>query len=270
MDREPVIYCFSHIPKTAGTSLNALLRGYFGLRGLSVMFRPDAPQREYRQRDLVKDLKCFPHVRFLSGHALKPFADFGQYEHRMRWFTFLRNPEKRFISLYVHQQTGGLPAYSMDLVDWAEQFDRANGMVQMIAGEQNLSKAIDILEEKFSFVGLTEEYERSIAMMKHLMHFDSMRLTTVEKKMQSRNNSISSAIYSSYDKYRECIEKNNELDSGLYEYVRTTIWKKQTDQYVSSPENFNVDGELMPNFNRAMFGLQNKIFYSKLLKLGML
>lgn len=65
----------------------------------------------YLYQDLKKDARLFRRLKCITGHGLKPFVDFREYESRLRWFTFLRDPKKRFISHYIHQQTSDVDHY---------------------------------------------------------------------------------------------------------------------------------------------------------------
>ena len=141
------ILVFSHIPKTAGTTLNYLLRRRFGMNLLAAKVRKDSGDIAYRPVDLKMDLAIYRHCQCLSGHGLKPYVNFQEFQDKLRWFTFVRRPADRFLSLYIHQFTSGKPQFKLDFIDWAKKFKRDNGMVRMIAGEANIAKAKDILHD---------------------------------------------------------------------------------------------------------------------------
>ncbi|MDP9178578.1 MAG: sulfotransferase family protein [Gemmatimonadota bacterium] len=100
------IGCFCHIPKTAGLTVELLLKRHFGMRhpgGLAV-----TPRRGlgYDAADMRAALSLRPNVASLSGHGLRPFVDYAEMDDRLVWYTILRDPIRRCISNYQHQVEG--------------------------------------------------------------------------------------------------------------------------------------------------------------------
>ena len=156
----------------------------------------------YRYEDLVADAKIFPTLACITGHSLKPFIDFREFEPRLKWFTFLRDPVKRFISHYVHQRTSGIERYQMDLNQWAATFNRTNTQVQWVAGECDLDAAQQILEEKFSFVGFTETFEKSMTAFVNEFKLSDLNCEIRKRLMTGRDNRIRDEILEHFDRYQ--------------------------------------------------------------------
>ncbi len=268
---------FSHIPKTAGTSLNLFLRANFGSQLLAARARSGtgAHKGAYTSTDYEKDKWVYRRARCISGHDVKPWVDFGENENHFAWFTFLRNPQKRFVSLYVHQQTNGIAEHKMDLLDWSARFDRSDGMVKMIAGEKSLDKAIEILETKVEFVGLTERYDESLKMLVAHFGLKNMTVDNSTVMMKSRASGIAESIFGDLEKYGECLEQNNLLDQRLYQYVVDRIWSRQEQTLVAGQAYVDsMIEKTIANPNRHPgylgFQLKEKLVYRSLLRLGIL
>jgi hypothetical protein len=226
---------FSHIPKTAGTSLAFLLQRYYGSRLLSAQYRKDSL---YKYEDLKKDLKIYPHVQCLTGHSVKPFVDFKEYNSQMHWFTFLREPKKRFISHYIHQYNSGANIqFRMDFVEWTQKYNRKNWMVRMIAGIEDLEAAKQILREKFKFVGVTEKYDESLVIMKNSLGLSDFNIDYHAPKNISKDIEIRKKISDNDQLYKDLILEQNELDIELYDYVLKNIWEKQKNDYYAPDQS---------------------------------
>lgn len=265
---------FCHIPKTAGTSLNLSLRRYFGLKLLAARERKSDQHSYYKLLDMKKDLQVFKHIRCITGHGLKPWVDFGNYDKNLNWFTFMRDPYKRFVSLYVHQQTNNVKEKKMDLLSWSNTFDRSDGMVKMLAGEKNINKAIDILESKIKFIGLSEYYSLSLQLFINYYGLEGFHHESAGKRMISRDGELAASLLDDRGMYKDCIESNNQLDKQLYQYVLDNVWPKQlssinldfelSDKQLSQSENCLQQSKYLG------FQLQDKGLYLPLLKLGIL
>lgn len=229
------ILAFAHIPKTAGTSLKYLLRRYFGLAQLDAIYRKGAPKAAYLPKDLRKDLKIRPEVKLIAGHCIKPYVNFEEFEDQLSWFTFFRDPVKRYISHYIHEQTGGRANYQMDVFKWSKRFKRHNWSVRMLAGENNLEKAKEVIATKMDFIGSTEHFSASIDhFVKHfdLVGFDQ---NLPQRQMVIRDQRLKKEIQDNYTKYEDLFLSQNDLDIELYNYFIREIWPQQLEKYKHMP-----------------------------------
>lgn len=168
MVKERDIIVFPHMMKTAGTSITKQLIGHFGPRifispgGLkwSESFLSSEQLKEIDNAD--KDLKI------ITGHTIRPHVNYNISGVSLKWFTFLRSPEDRYLSHYLHDLAwtarfidkgdGNIKS----IVEWERIQKHKNYQTMFLAGEQNLQKAIDILETKFDWIGDADEYSNRL------------------------------------------------------------------------------------------------------------
>ena len=236
------IIVFSHVPKTAGTSLNHLFRRHFGPNLLDANYRKNAVKAAYYPEDLRTDMRIYPNLKVISGHCMKRFVNFKEFSPRMEWLTFLRDPIKRFISHYVHEQTLKDRKKPLDLISWSQKKNRSNWMVEMLAGEQNLEKAKEALHLQFKFVGYTEEFETSLKLIKNLFQLQGFDSELRAPRMVIRDTSLKDEVLGNFSKYAGCILSSNDLDIQLFEYFKSVIWEKQKLSLNDSPALSTVDG----------------------------
>lgn len=225
------IIMFSHIPKTAGTSLKFLLRRHFGLSQMDARFNNKIKDLSYRPEDLRNEIQLYRKLNLICGHCIKSYVNFLEYEKNMEWFTFLRNPLHRFVSHYIHEQTGKNKRYHMNLIDWSNRFKRNDIMVRWIAGNEDVEKAKDLLHNRFKFIGLTEQFDESMRLLKNAFQLNGFDIKLDTKKMIVRSNNLKSEIYNNYHKYEDIIYTNNKLDTELYEYFLKYIWDEQIKKF---------------------------------------
>lgn len=260
---EPIL-AFAHIPKTAGTTLTLLLRQHFGTRLMSAKCRPSSRWNSYRYVDLLTDLRVYSQVRCIAGHALKPFEDFREFNTRLQWFTFIREPYSRFISHYVHQQTGKYDSHKLDLNAWAKKFQRGNWMTRMIAGEEDVEAAKQIIMEKRILICLTDRFEESLELLCRAYKLPCFNTNSSRRLMVTRSNALKEQIKANYTTYQETVESNNTLDKQLYNYARTEIWPKQQEEFeqtesLTKPANQNSASQL---YNRIAYQVKDKLIYT--------
>lgn len=258
------IIVFSHIPKTAGTSLKYLTRRHFGVNELDAKYRGSSAI--YTLSDLKRDKMLYPNLSLLAGHCIKPYVDFGSFECNMLWFTFLRNPINRYVSHYVHQQTGKNENYKMDIFSWAKKFRRSNWMVRMIAGEENLDKAKEMLN-KFHFIGLTEKFDISMIMFKQAFNIPTFNVSLSKSKMIVRDTALKDEIFNNYDRYENLLKLENSLDIELYEYFLDDIWPKQLKQFsIQSEPNTHERSALFHRSALLAAKLKRNLLYKPFVK----
>lgn len=181
---------FVHIPKTAGTTLNAILAHRYRtaavheimMRGMSLI----VPGRTLMPRPLVSSSKL-RRLRSALAQQPEPQAIHGHFDMSLarllpasaQYVTLLRDPVERAISHYYHYRNlAGDPVHAMALRSTLAQWVSACGLVEMdngqtrrLAGEMGLpagevsaatlDKAKSNLAGRFAVVGLTERFEES-------------------------------------------------------------------------------------------------------------
>lgn len=257
------MFAFTHIPKTAGTTLNYILQKNFGSNLHAIIQRNGA---RYFYEDLKKDQFLYKNAHCISGHVLKPFIDYKEFNNDLKWFTFLRDPIKRFVSQYIHQQTGQLEKYKMPIEQWGEKYARSNWQTKWIAGEEDLGAAKQILNEKFIFIGLTERFDESLEMMVNCFNL-SLDISYNEPKMVVRDDRLKIELLKKrFDELTPFYIDQNRLDIQLYDYVVDTIFKKQKFKKQNNVSELklsaiNIDKNLMA------YKLKRNLLYKPFVKI---
>ena len=219
---------FAHMMKTAGTSFTKMLIWHFGNTMLNVSGGLNLDNPALNSENLATYDNSFKgKIQVISGHPVRPYIDFDEAEKKMRWITFVRNPEKRFVSHYLHSLNWDSyyrnnPGKS--ILEWERRLNTSNYQVKFLAGEENLDKAIEIIHQKMDWIGVTEKFEESICSFKN--HFD---LQDFFISLQRTNSSLSEKekVQEIFLKHADFITEKNELDRLLYKYVCEEIWPKQ-------------------------------------------
>lgn len=223
---------FSHIMKTAGTSLSKQLIAHYG-RSMHIV--PGGLKMDddyYSEEELKQDLALFnDKLKIIMGHPMRPYIDFGDDEQRMVWFTFFREPKKRYVSHYLHDfKWTNEFAYKRhskmkdkSIVEWEKLEDYSNYQTRFIAGEDNVDKAIEILETKFSWLGLTEEYEKSMMSFKNCFDLNHLHIETTATNTNLADKDTKKDVHESHSEF---ITEMNQNDIRLYEYIKSEIWPK--------------------------------------------
>jgi hypothetical protein len=211
-----------HIPKTGGTSFSEVLRiiaeEVFYLDYGPEIFSPTAVYRcgklVQEPFEAIADLELLPgrsvvHGHFLVTKYLQRFPDAS-------YITWLRDPVERIASSYFFWQRSAVEHSFMNdplcnkvinekmtLEDFAA--------LRMTRNVQYISLAPAEME-RFAFVGITEEYERSLELFRRLICPD----VKIDPLMLNNNPDRPGNFYDLQPGLREKILKLNELDACTY------------------------------------------------------
>jgi hypothetical protein len=94
----PPLFCHVHIPKTGGTTINAMLSKWFP-SAFEVIHHP-SPKFVLSIEDLEKHLSRNPTLQCIATHHLRAFPSVIQHR-RVHYFTMLREPLDRTISTII-------------------------------------------------------------------------------------------------------------------------------------------------------------------------
>ncbi|MGE9985934.1 sulfotransferase family 2 domain-containing protein [Desulfovibrio sp. SGI.169] len=176
------ILFFLHLPRTAGTTLNAILRENFPPEAVLSVYA-----REDYQRCRMLDADVLERIRLIEGH-LNPesFEPPRLYGRPLRMFTLLRDPLERLVSEYVFQKTwpsNHLYAYlNENGISFQEylasdapllKFRGKNFVSHCLAGvfaqdrdmDEVLTLAKKHLRESFCLVGIQERFDESLLLL---------------------------------------------------------------------------------------------------------
>lgn len=229
---------FSHVPKTGGTTLEAILAKNYRL---SDVLHLNAP--EFKRYPEILQLKKNP-PRFICGHH--PLHS-PLYRHLppapLFHLTVVREPVSRVLSYYnylrhktdhpLHPQ-----ACDLDLVDFVESGaspELNNGQARRFSGylhqcppdDQTLFEtARDVLQDCFSLVGTTACFDETLLLLHHFLGFSDIFY-------QRRNQSPQSIKPEELNNHqRSVIGRYNQADAHLYRYAETRL-NKLISEYIS-------------------------------------
>jgi len=254
--------------KTAGTSLSKQLIAHFGGKMHIVPGGLKMDDDYYNKSRLKNDLDLFGQkLKIISGHPMRPYINFGKdAEQEMLWFTFFREPKKRYVSHYLHdfKWTNNFSSArykhmkEKSIVEWEELEGFSNYQTKFIAGEDNVNKAIEILETKFSWLGLTEEYETSMLSFKICFDIHDLYIDT---KATNTNLADKETKKEVHETYSEFIAEMNHNDIRLYEYVKNQIWPKYKKLAVKGENKKSVKpkGRIRRELNTILFQINRQI-----------
>jgi hypothetical protein len=236
------MYAFVHIEKTAGTTLNAILRRSFGVRHCDIRL-PLAKRRFDRgdrrafvdASDLRRVRRLYRSLRGIAGHNVKPYADLHRECPEIQFFTFLRDPVSRFRSHFLNRAPGHTPeAFN----EWIESEWVRNWQTKMIAGEPNAQKAIDLMSTRFGFVGCTERFDESLLLLRQWLREPAFQaeyrsLNCISNKTRPRDAARKNSDMSYLDlpEVRARIQAANAEDQQVYDFVASKIYPRQVASY---------------------------------------
>lgn len=223
---------FAHIQKTAGITINWILRRSFGLRHCEVEpWRPFAGRRYYAAvysaEDHVRVQRLYPRLGSIAGHHVKPFSDLHEVRPDVRYFTFLREPLERTASHYQHgvQQMG----YPHSCEHWLEDERFHNLQTKHIAGTDDVDEAIRILRERCVCVGLTERFDESLVLLRQRR--EDPRLDVRYRSANVAGDSTLRRRLLAEPRTRELLGRVNDKDLALYDYVRHELYPLQQREF---------------------------------------
>lgn len=224
--QHPLI-AFVHTEKTGGITLNRVLQNSYGPRHCDVQTIA-VRQKEFQYRDFKLVKMAHPRLESIAGHKIRPYVELNC---DVKYFTYLREPVKRCISHYQFQVHNMGQFHPFDY--WIGEDHYRNYQTQKIAGVQDVGKAIEILEERFLFVGLTEKFDESLSLLNQLLR---NRLDiSYDRHNVSPDNAIRDGIMSDPG-LMEMARDANELDRQLYDYVVNELYPRYQAQAAALPE----------------------------------
>lgn len=143
------ILVFSHMMKTAGTSLSKQLIEYYGKKVHIVPGGLKIEDDYYDNKKLREDFnKKKNKLKVLIGHPVRPYINFEIPERNLKWFTFVRHPEQRYLSHYIHKyhetnhftHKGYREMSSKTILEWEKIDNCSNYQCKFISGEQTLKR----------------------------------------------------------------------------------------------------------------------------------
>ncbi len=223
-------FCFLHIPRTAGTTLNVILNGNF---------EPDETLSLYSDKDF-KECRTLSEdvlakIKLIQGHIILQSYDPPRiYSRDVRAFTFLREPVSRLESEYhflgtwkdshmfavIHENKMSFRDYITSENKYVV-YKGKNFMTRALSGhaitsdatgEKALSAAKRNLEQQFAFFGIQELFNESLVMLAKWMGLRNIlyeKRNVLEKARRQPLSEEDRGIAAAY----------NKLDIELYAFA---------------------------------------------------
>jgi hypothetical protein len=228
---------FIHLQKTAGITVTWIMRSSFGSHHLDL-----PPARHFLDpvltaRELQHWGRFYGDLRSFRGHSVVPYTDVDVAYPQVRYFTLLRDPVKRMASWFqyqVQQKRSGrrsdvTPDNVLDEFEtWIQQDFRHNWQTRRIAGRVDVDAAIKMIRDKEIFVGLVEQFDESMLLLKGLVSSD------LNIGYSRRNVAVASTIAKTLlesERARQLLVEANDADLQLYEYAKAALYPSYRQEY---------------------------------------
>jgi hypothetical protein len=236
------LYAFTHIDKTAGRTVRAVLRRSFGAGHCEIRTpyarRPADPNDRsvyVTGDDLRRVRRIYRHLRGIAGHNVKPYSDLHTACPEVRYFIFLRDPVKRYLS---HYKNKALQYDRADFDRWASLAPMQDFQTRTLAGEANAQRAIDLIGSRVGFVGLTDAFDESLLMLGRWLGDPDFRpeyrpVNRLADKSRARDTAREQADLSYLDDpaVRARLLEMNALDQQVYDFAVREFFDRQRLAY---------------------------------------
>ncbi len=244
------ILIYLHIPKTAGTTLNSILKREYGKKRTITIDQADFQKSvsELGESTLKSRRKGM-----LINVEHSAFGIHRSISCPSTYVTILRDPIARVISHYYYVRAvkdnslhDFIESRHMSLEEFVTSGltrETDNGQIRQLTDAYDvpfgqctdtlLNQAIDNINNHFSFVGLTEFFDQSLISMCEL--YGWRKYPVYVKRLRNKNKPIVSAIP---DRTIEIIRKQNDLDCRLYYYVKSGFGKICSPEFIGKTKRF--------------------------------
>ena len=231
-----MMYAFIHMAKTGGSTIRHVLRCSFGAGHCDIKV---PPQRRRNQpwilpRDIRIARRVYPTLKGICGHRVTCFTGLEEECGEIRYFTFLRDPYRRFVSHFNHHlRDANLPCTADTLRDFATDPNRQNIMTRMLCGQANGAAAIENLHTHKVFVGLTQHFDESFCLFAQWLgsaelqsHFLTLNQAPRPSDLPVPDPELSVLIHAAI-----------EEDQRVYQHVVDHVFPRQRREYRGDLEN---------------------------------
>lgn len=226
---------FLHLPKTAGSTLHSFLQRHYPKEStftIRVINNTELNTNNFLELSYEEKQK----IKLLKGHM--NFGLHSNMPNPSKYITFIRKPEDRIISFYYyvlnsknHRLKASLSKKNITLKEFVTELndkDLNNGQIRYISGiddteEKMLEKALDNIENHFSFVGLQEKFDESLLLLSNIYHWGIPFYKSLNKtKNRVQLNEVDIET-------KNLIHELNKGDNMLYETIEKKINSQLTE-----------------------------------------
>ncbi len=244
---------FTHIPKTAGTTLKSILRNNFGIYHVDAI---KTKKPVYTEADLRFAKRVFFRVEAITGHNLVNPPSNLQVK-GAQLITMLRDPVNRCASHYqYHVQWVKL---KLRFEEWIKQEKNHNRMVKTLTGSNDLQYAKELLKDHYIFVGISERFRDSLKLLNIVLK-EPLDLQ-YRSLIKASSNEIKKSLLEDEASLR-LLKKHNQLDQELYDFAMGDIFLPMLEKYSLEMKSMTIPKE--KEDRRNGFRMKNSIRYNKI------
>jgi len=285
---KPLLF-FVHIPKSGGTTLNAVMDNNYTLEEFYQAY--NAINRFQHPEDYIRTFVEMPMERKEKIKVIRSHFYYGLHQDleivNYRYMTLLREPVERVISEFhfikeneshlLHQQV--LPLSFEEFINSDISQSCRNVQTRMLLGqtepvceEKDFQTVINIIEKDFIMVGLLERFDETLVLLKAKrilrdIHYVKQNATPQRLKQHD----LPPALL-------EKIKQDNEYDLKLYAYAQERFAKEIAEEGESFQEELaefleenrdNIDDNYYSGlrlFRQGKFEAARECFVKSLLK----
>lgn len=225
------LIAFAHLAKTAGTTLHHIFRRTFGM-GYAVVTKRYVDDRLFGAEDLRRLRRRYPRLRAFGGHPVLPRETLLDVDPPVRFVTMVRDPVVRVASHYAHSVRRG--DADAPFLEWLETERRSNHLCRALVGEESAATAVDVLEKRFAFVGVVEQFDESMRRLRGVIPGFAIPPADVRLNRNPRQG-IKERVLADPEAQAAIAETQAE-DVALYRHVEAEIWPRLEAPSSGPPE----------------------------------
>ncbi len=258
---------FIHINKTGGTTVTHIMRSTYGLRHCQVEpWHAKWTGPPFSADDLQRLRRLYPNLKSIAGHRIFGHVDLQEDDIGFKYFTFMRDPLKSCASRFQYKVQVSKKK-NLVFEEWIQRDWTRNHQTKWIAGVDDVNKAIQIIQDKNIFVGLTERFDESMVMFKALIANDLN--ISYNRVNVARDKTIAKSLLTN-ESTRQLLIEAQQSDLELYNYVRQELYPTFQREYGPALEADVADYQQtrdnnFNNWNVTLSRLKQFILYKPLL-----
>lgn len=229
--------------RCASETIESILRASFATRHCQLIVpasRRDDPV--IAAEELHRTQMIYPRLDSISGHGLVPWSDVAVQQPELRFFTFLRSPLERCASEYQNLVSRGDLRRTFE--SWIESPSARNHQVRQLCGHEDAQTAIEMIQGRLGFVGLSERFDESLVLFRRWANDERLDIRYSSKRI-TRDSRIRVQLLRNLETRRLLLDANRE-DLKLHAFVEQTLFPQQINAY---GPRFEMDAEAFSAFN---------------------
>jgi hypothetical protein len=257
------LIAYVHIEKAAGQSVTAVLESNFTFRHCRVKPLKKSHSGVFRASDLKAVSSINPYLQAISGHSVIPTSNLYTLVPQIRYITLLREPVARYISHYQYwtEELGK----KMDFSNFLDIPEMQNFQTKKIAGKEDISKAVKILEDHFFLVGTVDDFIPFMKVLSYKLKPISFDKIYIERKNVADKLSKENLLKKT-EMYLSQIRKNNQLDLELYDFVKNKLFYETKIKYEHIISTRERKFRSQETYQLPLWKIYRNLFYSPIIR----